>query len=282
MNILVSCDENYLRPLRVMLISLFENTNSHYDIYLIHKDISDEKIRRLKDFIKVTSDDKSKLISIRVDALFKEAKTTFYYTEEMYYRLLAYKYLPEELDRILYLDPDILVLNSFKKLYNIDFKDNFFAAATHSAPAVQGANVTRLSLSSGFDDIENYFNSGILMINLKLSRKSENYENEVKKYIEDAKSLGLLMPDQDLLNVVFRNKIISISELEYNYDSRKYLFYKLKNKEWDLSHVMDKTKFLHFCGKRKPWNKEDYLGIFASVYKYFLSKADKIYNNIDQ
>ncbi|MSS78145.1 glycosyltransferase family 8 protein [Anaerococcus sp. WCA-380-WT-2B] len=281
MNILISCDENYLRPLRVMLVSLFENTKNKYNIYLIHKNISDKKIEKLEDFVENISDNKSKLISIKVDALFMGAKTTFYYTEEMYYRLLAYKYLPENLGKILYLDPDILVLNSFEKLYNIDFKDNLFAAATHSAPAVQGANVTRLSLSSGYDDISNYFNSGILMINLNLARESENYEREVKKYIEESKSFGLLMPDQDLLNVVFRNNIISISELEYNYDARKFLFYKLKNKSWDLSYVMDNTKFLHFCGKRKPWFDEEYIGIFASLYKYFLKKADRIYKNIE-
>ncbi|NVF12051.1 glycosyltransferase family 8 protein [Anaerococcus sp. AGMB00486] len=281
MNILISCDENYLRPLRVMLVSLFENTKNKYNIYLIHKNISDKKIEKLEDFVENISDNKSKLISIKVDALFMGAKTTFYYTEEMYYRLLAYKYLPENLGKILYLDPDILVLNSFEKLYNINFKDNLFAAATHSAPAVQGANVTRLSLSSGYDDISNYFNSGILMINLNLARESENYEREVKKYIEESKSFGLLMPDQDLLNVVFRNNIISISELEYNYDARKFLFYKLKNKGWDLSYVMDNTKFLHFCGKRKPWFDEEYIGIFASLYKYFLTKADRIYKNIE-
>lgn len=281
MNILVSCDENYLRPLRVMLLSLFCNTKGEYDIYLIHKDIRDEKINKLKTYIKKISNDKSKLISIKVDRLFKDAKTTFYYTEEMYYRLLAYKYLPEELSRILYLDPDILVLNSFENLYDMDFGNNFFAAATHSAPAVQGANVTRLSLSSGFDDIKNYYNSGILMINLDLAKSSENYEKEVKNYIEESKSLGLLMPDQDLLNVVFRNNIISVNELEYNYDARKFLFYKLKNKKWDLSYVMSNTKFLHFCGKRKPWSDDEYIGTFASVYKYFLSKADKLYKNIN-
>jgi len=34
----------------------------------------------------------------------------------MYYRLLAFKFLPEELDRILYLDPDILVINPIDEL----------------------------------------------------------------------------------------------------------------------------------------------------------------------
>lgn len=282
MNILVSCDENYLRPLKTMLYSLFSHNDKNFDIYLIHKEISKEEIEKLDKFIKKASKDKSKLIDIRVSEIFDRARTTFYYTEEMYYRLLAYKYLPKNIDKILYLDPDILVLNEFDDLYNMDLKDNFFAAATHSIPTVQPANVVRLSISSGYKDIENYFNSGILMINLKLARKSEIYEREVLSYIENSKSLGLLMPDQDLLNVVFRNKIIKIDEIKYNYDARRYIAYKLKDKKLDLSYIMENTSFLHFCGKRKPWLEDNNLSVFASLYMYFWTLAKNLDKSLER
>ncbi|MFR7764335.1 MAG: glycosyltransferase family 8 protein, partial [Anaerococcus obesiensis] len=137
MNILVSCDENYINPLKTMLYSLFESNDTNFEIYLIHKDIRDEKIKEIEKFVIKASSKRAKLNPIKVKNLFSNAKTTFYYTEEMYYRLLAYKYLPENLDRILYLDPDVLVLNSCEKLYNMDLKDNYCAAATHSMPTVQ-------------------------------------------------------------------------------------------------------------------------------------------------
>jgi len=50
----------------------------------------------------------------------------------MYYRLLAFKFLPEELDRILYLDPDILVINPIDELYNMDIDNYLYAAAYHN------------------------------------------------------------------------------------------------------------------------------------------------------
>lgn len=276
MNVLVSCDENYINPLKTMLYSLFKSNDIQIEIYLIHKDIRDEKIKEIEKFVEKASIGKGKLNPIKVEDLFSKAKTTFYYTEEMYYRLLAYKYLPKSLDKILYLDPDVLVLNSCEELYNMDLSDNYFAAATHTIPTVQSANVARLSLTSGHKDIENYFNSGILMINLELARNSEKYEKEVLNYVENSKSLGLIMPDQDLLNVVFRNKIIKIDEIKYNYDARRYLAYKLKDKKYKLSYIISNTCFLHFCGKRKPWLDENNLGVFTSLYLYFWKNAMNI------
>ena len=276
MNVLVSCDENYINPLKTMLYSLFKSNDIQIEIYLIHKDIRDEKIKEIEKFVEKASLGKGKLSPIKVEDLFSKAKTTFYYTEEMYYRLLAYKYLPKSLDRILYLDPDVLVLNSCEELYNMDLSDNYFAAATHTIPTVQSANVARLSLTSGHKDIENYFNSGILMINLELARNSEKYEKEVLNYVENSKSLGLIMPDQDLLNVVFRNKIIKIDEIKYNYDARRYLAYKLKDKKYKISYIISNTCFLHFCGKRKPWLDENNLGVFTSLYLYFWKNAMNI------
>ena len=276
MNVLVSCDENYINPLKTMLYSLFKSNDIQIEIYLIHKDIRDEKIKEIEKFVEKASLGKGKLNTIKVEDLFSKAKTTFYYTEEMYYRLLAYKYLPKSLDRILYLDPDVLVLNSCEELYNMDLSDNYFAAATHTIPTVQSANVARLSLTSGHKDIENYFNSGILMINLELARNSEKYEKEVLNYVENSKSLGLIMPDQDLLNVVFRNKIIKIDEIKYNYDARRYLAYKLKDKKYKISYIISNTCFLHFCGKRKPWLDENNFGVFTSLYLYFWKNAMNI------
>ena len=85
-----------------------------------------------------------------------------------------------------------------------------------------------------------------------------------------------MMPDQDLLNVVFRNKIKEIEELKYNYDARRYSTYKVKY-GYELEDVMTSTSVLHFCGKRKPW-KDNYVGKFNSLYQFMWHNAlkDKI------
>lgn len=49
----------------------------------------------------------------------------------MYYRLLASHILPASLKRVLYLDPDILVINPLRPLWDLDLQGNVFAAASH-------------------------------------------------------------------------------------------------------------------------------------------------------
>ena len=270
MNILVSCDENYIKPLKAMLYSLFSSNKGHIDIYIMHSSIADDCISDLKDFVKKISDDRARLINIKIENGFEKAHTTFYYTSEMYFRLLAYKHLPEEIDRVLYLDPDILILNSLKDLYERDFEDKLFMAAVHTTPTVQSANIARLKLTSENKDIENYYNSGILMINLKKAR-DHDYEDKIISYINTSKKAGLLMPDQDLLNVVFRNDIKEIEELKYNYDARRFATYRVLY-DYDLDDVFKNTCILHFCGKRKPW-LESYSGKFNSLYQFIWQKA---------
>ena len=64
-------------------------------------------------------------------SLFDSAPVTDRYPQEMYYRLLAAQLLPDTLDRVLYLDPDILVINSLQPLWNTPLGDDLFAAANH-------------------------------------------------------------------------------------------------------------------------------------------------------
>ncbi len=253
-----------------MLYSLFLTNKTDIDIYILHKSIKDSEIEDLEVFISNHSNNKAKLLNLKVDDEFSHATTTFYYTPEMYFRLIAYKYLPENLDRILYLDPDILVLNSLEDLYNEDFEGNSFMAAVHTMPTVQPANKARLMVTSEKLDIERYYNSGILMINLDKARK-DPYENKIIDYLAHTSKAGLLMPDQDLLNVVFRSDIKEISELKYNYDARRYQTYRVRY-NYPMVRLVEETCILHFCGKKKPW-LENYSGIFESLYQYMWQRA---------
>ena len=60
----------------------------------------------------------------------------------MYYRLLAYKFLPEELIES-YLDPDILVINPIRELYDTDL-EGYFTRSHHDLIAVKKINRIRL------------------------------------------------------------------------------------------------------------------------------------------
>jgi len=262
MNLLVTLDSKYIRPLKVMLASLFINNQpEEFDIYLIHSRIKDEEIADIESFVNSYG---QKLFVIKIDnSYFDNAPVIFHYTKEMYYRLLACKFLPSDLDRILYLDPDILVINPVRKLYETELDGYLYAAAYHSILPVKKINSIRLYPYK----INAYFNSGVLLMNLDLQRKLMD-EKTIFDFVEKNRS-KLIMPDQDIINVLYAKQIKCLDEKLYNYDVRYYRYYKkITNDNFDMDYVIRNTVLLHFCGKKKPWNKS-YSGQFYSLYKHY-------------
>ncbi len=268
MNILITLDSNYIKPLKVMLKSLFlNNQGESFSIYLVHSRIKDEELKDLDHYIQENSNN-SRLNVIQIDdSYFVDAPTLLHYTKEMYYRLLAFKFLPQELDRILYLDPDILIINSIRELYQTDITGYLYAAAYHDKISVKEINKIRLFPY----DIEAYYNSGVLLMNLEYQRQKID-EKEIYEFVEENRS-KLIMPDQDILNALYSKEIKSLDEKRYNYDARFYRYYKLMNNgKWDMDYVMKNTVILHFCGKKKPW-KRNYRGKFHALYKHYENLA---------
>ncbi|MPM25247.1 General stress protein A [bioreactor metagenome] len=265
MNILVTVNSNYILPLMVMLKSLFmSNPGEYFDIYLLYTNVTEGEIRDLEQYIKGSG---HSFYGIEIQDEFSGAPVIFHYTKEMYYRLLAYEFLPGTLDRILYLDPDILVLNPIKALYDMDMEHYLFAAAYHNIPAVKEVNRLRLTPY----DIEEYYNSGVLLMNLELQRQHMS-EKVIFDFI-DKNELKLIMPDQDILNALYAKEIKPLDEKLYNYDARYFYYYKVSsNGLCDMDFVIRNTVFLHFCGKRKPWTRQ-YNGKFDALYKHYQKTA---------
>lgn len=262
LNLLVTLDSNYLKPLRVMLFSLFfNNPNERFDIYLMHSRIKPDELSDLEQFI---SQQGHRLIVIKVgEADFQAAPVVKHYTKEMYYRLLAFKYLPATLERILYLDPDILVINSVKGLYDLDLSEWMFAAAYHDRLMVKELNKVRFLEY----ELEEYYNSGVLLMNLNRQRSLID-EQEIYNFVEKNKS-RLILPDQDILNSLYAKEIRKLDEIEFNYDTRFYKYFRFLSKgKINMDYVMRHTVILHFCGKKKPWHK-NYSGEFHGLYKHY-------------
>lgn len=262
MNILVTLDSNYLKPLKVMLFSLFcNNPGQHFCIYLIYSSITEEEIEELQRFIEGYD---NVLHSIKINnSYFEDAPEVMYYSKEMYYRLLSYKFIPKDLDKALYLDPDILVINPLDELYGMNMENNLYAAAYHVKIPVKEINKFRLHAY----DMEEYYNSGVLLMNLTLQREIID-ENKIFNYVDKHKN-RLIMPDQDILNALYSPQIKAINEIKYNYDPRYFNYNKIiSNGKIDMDYIMSNTSIIHFCGKKKPWHR-NYNGKFHALYKHY-------------
>lgn len=270
-DLLVTLNERYLPQLRVLLTSVsLNNPGERFRLYLIHRGISRQNLDILGEQcarLDIT------LCPLTVDAaLFANAPTTRQYPQEMYYRLLAGQLLPQELERILYLDPDILVINPLRPLWETELDGRLFAAAAHTGKTEIANDVNRIRLGTE----HKYYNSGVLLINLSACRQ-EIHPEELFRYAEEH-AKELLLPDQDILNVLYGSRTLELDDYLWNYDARKYSSYLFRSSgEADVDWVMAHTAILHFCGRAKPW-KRVYNHRFGLLYKHYIRLADRFFS----
>ena len=136
--------------------------------------------------------------------------------------------MPQDLERILYLDADTIVINSLKELYETDFEGNYYVAATHVKKVLHKLNEIRLNIKED----EPYINIGVLLINLKALR-TIHIEKEVKDFIEKNEK-KLLLPDQDIIVSIYGDKIKLVDSLKYNLGERTVNAYNITTHKTQL------------------------------------------------
>lgn len=111
-----------------------------------------------------------------------------------WYRILVADLLPQ-LDRILFLDADLLALEDLGPLWEIDLGDDYLAAVTN----VFQADHLRRPAELGIDFPQRYFNAGVMLLDLEAIRR-DGCVAAMREY-GAAHAGELLFRDQDALNV---------------------------------------------------------------------------------
>lgn len=257
-NILVTLNENYLPHLNVMLSTLVSfNPDCAFDVYLLYTSIRQNALRPTETVL----GNAGQLIPIQARNLeLDHAPTTSRYPKEIYYRIFAARYLPDTLDRILYLDPDLVVNGSILPLYHLNMGDSYFAAASHTGSFLQKANALRLDM----EEDSPYINSGVMLMNLDLLRRDQDFQ-AVFRFIEKRKNF-LILPDQDIISGLYGSRIYALNAFRFNMTERLYQTHAPFEKGLDLDWVRKNSAIIHYCGRNKPW-KENYVGQLDVFYK---------------
>ncbi len=264
--LLTAADRNYLPQLQVLLTSLWVNEpGGPVSVYLLHSGVPEEALEGVGRQCRACGFD---FFPVRVEeTLFAGAPVTRQYPKEMYYRLLAGQLLPAQLERVLYLDPDTLIINPIRPLWETDLRGNLFAAAAHTGKTELANSVNQLRLGTQSD----YYNSGVLLMDLAAARR-DILPEALFDYVQRHR-VELVLPDQDLLNALFSGRILPLEDVLWNYDARNYSNYLLRSGgACTLPWVMEHTSILHFCGRAKPW-KPNYLYRFGGLYRHYLQIA---------
>ena len=260
MNILIAPNDYYVMPSIVLLQSLFDVTEEKLDIYMLYSDLSDSNMIRLEKFINKRG---GSFHPIYISAeVFGDAHISCHITHEAYYRLLAQDLLPTELDRVLYLDADIIASQSVQNFYHMPFENS--AGVPCCYIVCEGPGVSK-RLWDIYDNLEipyeyPYFNSGVLLINLSYLR--ENYDTKTTLDFVDKMGEKLSNHDQDTLNALF-------------YDKVKYMDWHIYNQT--ILHIANKyeaklrlknARIIHYAGPDKPWYFNYSSWYFNEFWKY--------------
>ena len=264
MHVLVTLNKGYLTHFYAMLTSLLYNTSNAITVYVMHDDLTSiEEGEIRKRFPTVT------FSFIFMDKSFCDGfPTTKRYPYTVYYRIFAPLFLPETLERVLYLDCDLIVHNSIDSFYNTDFAGNLLVACSHIGAFLRFFNQIRLGGKSTYV----YMNTGVLLMNLPLFRQVLDVE-KIKAYTLRHKR-KLVLFDQDILYAFFGDRVLRKNALIYNLSDRQILWHnRFHRKKITKKWVRDNNVIVHYIGRNKPW-KIGYKGILDVYYHEYAKRSN--------
>lgn len=238
MNIIIAINEGYIEPAKTMLFSLSCQHGEHFRVYLLYSRISECKLQEFAAWVEQRCHAEFRPVKISPE-LFKNAPRQKWWTEEMYYRLVAFDILPEDVDRALWLDADIIVNGNIDAFYNQSF-DNTYAVVC------KGSNQA-MKHSLDLPDSHIYFSSGVILFNFQKIR-TDFTVSFIFSCIETHHQY-LKAPDQDILNILFHDCVKYADERIYNCET---FGFSVISRE-DLSILKNCSKIIHFTGRIKPW-----------------------------
>ena len=268
LNVVFASDNNYAPFLGVTITSLIKNNQNDFDkinIFILDDEISEDNKKKLEKltinsnhnltFIKTKKLDELEIKIIGIDRNLN--KNSF----SAYSRLFVASLLPKDIDKVMYLDCDTLIVDSFKELWSTNI-DEYYCGAV-----LDGIN-TAIKNYLGFKLEEDFINTGFLLINLKKWREENVEEKFIQFMVENQDKF--YQHDQGILNNVLKDQFL-ILDPRYNFQSYfQSLDYDLAKKykamkgEYYSKEIVNQAKekpvFLHFCGPNydRPWYNKDH------------------------
>ena len=257
MNILLSTDNNYVMPTGVLMTSIGCTNGSDVSYHILTDDDFSEKSRealkniahkyRNEIFFYVISSEMTK------DFPFGRADQPTHVSIATYYRLFITRVLPADVDKIIYLDGDIIVRGSLAPLWETDI-DGYAMGTVHDMHEKHHIQTGRLPYNMQDDG---YFNAGVLLVNVKYWRENNCIDTFMSIVQQNQDRLKL--HDQDVLNIAFHDKKKWLS-VTYNMQNGFLLKFQDKSSFPGISGEIDIMKhnpvIVHFCAQDKPWKLE--------------------------
>lgn len=238
MNILVAVNEAYLPPLQVLLYSLYKHNREDLSVYILHFEIPrSRQIWFCKEMVHLCSRIECTFLRCN-EGQFEGVVCSKRYRNETNLRLFLLSMLPRDMERILWLDTDILIQSNIRRFYCFPDRGQYSVVCQDMA---SDSMIRGLSHQLGLKSATRYFNAGVVLF----------YLNNMRRDLEDNVFLEwmyqhpdkLQYPDQNTLNVILQKKLIWVRPQRYNLQ----LLHTTERKD------IKRATILHYNTKEKPW-----------------------------
>lgn len=269
-NIVFASDDNYAQHIAVVIASIMAKTKEKVCFFVINDNISSEKITKLKNTA-VKLNTTVEFIAVPEEK-FKNVYLSGHVSKAAYFRLALADIMPDDIEKVIYLDVDLLVYDDIKKLWQNDIKEYALAAVPDFGIMASNRLCRQKKEVIGLPKGKAYFNSGVLLINLKKWRQ-ENYTKQILEIINENQ---FPHHDQDALNKIFMEDWLQI-DLRWNIIPPVFnLFTKiLLNKTFRNQAINAKRNpgIIHYAGRYKPWEFSYHQDFNDMYYKYLKQTA---------
>jgi lipopolysaccharide biosynthesis glycosyltransferase len=280
LHVAAACNASYALALATMLASLTSNLGQSRiaHVYILQRDINDDLKKKIGDSI---NSERIKLCWINIDdgrlASLKNTIRRFDTVSlESYYRLLLPEMLPPNLDKVIYLDCDLVVTRDLGELWDLDVEGTYLLASPELLPTsrfVSSSNGIRLYRGLRLPDDLKFFNSGVMVINLRHWRDNYLFLRALIYILEAGQDLR--WHDQEALNAVLAGEW---RELDPTWNVTMHIFGRTLKP--DLVPDLKNDPFIvHFNSAIKPWHPAQrfkspgparhFLSIHAATYNTF-------------
>ena len=274
-HIIYASNDGYAGHLAASMCSLLENNRkiSSMDIYVLSVGMSREYQQRLTEqaeaygrrlYVKELGD-LTRRFPYRID--------TRGFDISAMGRLFAPEVLPESVERALYLDCDTIIRGRIEALYDAELGDCLVGM-------VQEPTVYReMKEAIGFEPDQSYFNSGVILMDLKAWREKRVLDQLLEFY--GAHEGSLFACDQDPINGCLKGRILNLSPRYNFFTNYRYFSYRTlvsccaayrEVGEEEFKRAKAHPVIIHYLGDERPWIRGNH-NHYRRLYRYYLGKT---------
>lgn len=252
--IFMAVDNNYIPFLGVALKSIIDNVSqqNRYEIKVLYTNVTEENKKKIEAYQTENVGIEFVNLSYKLQEIQEKLYTRNYFSNTTYFRLFIPELYPEY-DKAVYIDSDTITLVDIAKLYNTEMGDNLIAGIPDGAVQAIPTFQDYVEKVVGVSNYNNYFNAGIIVMNLKALRE---YKFQEKFLYMLEKIKFEVAQDQDYLNRLCKGRV-KLLGFEWNRmpamgeqeGERNIIHYNLGCKPWYFDNVLYQEYFWKYAEK---------------------------------